>query len=238
MYIAVVADNIAERKQTERLLGRANQALCKDIGTLYIDSYGDEDAFLHACMKYDFFIIDFDHDYDHSLSVAEKLRNSDATGQIAICKSEGDTFLHEFAEQNIFTINKPILTAPLHELIRQIHDIMQKKKMSETILEIRGEIETKYVNKDDVVFVDVYEKEHKLCFHFNSLPDFEIVGSIDDLVKLLGDYPEFRMANKSTAINDNYVLSETSKGIRLLGDSFIKTPSLFEKIDRMLYRKK
>ena len=38
MYIAVVADNIADRKQLERLLGRANDALCEETGTLYIDA--------------------------------------------------------------------------------------------------------------------------------------------------------------------------------------------------------
>ena len=235
MYIAVVAENIAERKQTERLLGRANQALSKDLGTLYIDSYGDEDAFLHACMKYDFFIIDYDRDYTHSLDVADKLKNTGTTGQIAICKSEEDPFMYGFAEQNIFTINKPIRTAPLHELIRQVHDIIEKKKASETILEIRGETETKYINKDEVVYVDVFEKEHRLCFHFKTQPDFEVIGSIDDLVKLLGDYPEFRMANKACGINDNCVISESKKGIRLSGGHVIKPLSLFERIDRMFY---
>lgn len=235
MYIAVVAENIAERKQTERLLGRANQALSPELGILYIDSYGDEDAFLHACMKYEFFIIDYDRDYTHSLAVAEKLRSVGVTGQIAICQSEEDPFRHEFAEQNIFTITKPIRTAPLHEMIRQVHSIIEKKKASETILEIRGETETRYVNKDDVVYVDISEKEHKLCFHFHKQSDFEVIGSIDDLIKLLGDYPQFRMANKTTAINDNFVISESKKGIQLSEGPLIKPPSLFDRIDHMFY---
>lgn len=53
MHIAVLADNIADRKQTERLLDRANSALASEIGTLYVDSFGDESSFLPVCMKYD-----------------------------------------------------------------------------------------------------------------------------------------------------------------------------------------
>ena len=39
MYIGVIADNIADRKQLERLLGRANIALCSETGTLYIEGF-------------------------------------------------------------------------------------------------------------------------------------------------------------------------------------------------------
>ena len=39
MYIAVIADNIADRKQLERLLGRANDALCAETGTLKNQSH-------------------------------------------------------------------------------------------------------------------------------------------------------------------------------------------------------
>lgn len=56
MHIAVLADNIADRKQTERLLDRANSALASEIGTLYVDSFGDESSFLPVCMKYDLFL--------------------------------------------------------------------------------------------------------------------------------------------------------------------------------------
>lgn len=236
MYIAVVADNIAERKQTERLLGRANTALSGELGTLYINSYGDEDAFLKACMRYEMFIIDYGNDYAHSIAVAKKLKESTTTGLIAICKNEEDPFLHQFAEMDVFTLDKPLRTAPLHQLIREIHGKIEKKKANETILEIRGEVDTKYINKDEVMYVEFFEKEHKLLFHFKTEPDFEVIGTLDDLIKLLGDYSEFYMANKNTAVNSNHVISETKKGTQIAGGPLIKPPSIFEKLDRMLYR--
>ena len=57
MYIAVLADNIADRKQTERLLGRANDVLANETGTLYIDSYGDAQSLMRAPMKYELFFL-------------------------------------------------------------------------------------------------------------------------------------------------------------------------------------
>ena len=59
MYIAVLADNIADRKQTERLLGRANDVLANETGTLYIDSYGDAQSLMRAPMKYELFFLEF-----------------------------------------------------------------------------------------------------------------------------------------------------------------------------------
>ena len=45
-YIAVCDDNMADRKQMERLLGRESDIRLNDTGVLYIDSYGSEDALL------------------------------------------------------------------------------------------------------------------------------------------------------------------------------------------------
>ena len=74
MHIAVLADNIADRKQTERLLDRANSALASEIGTLYVDSFGDESSFLPVCMKYDLFLLDIDHDMAHCMEIVARLQ--------------------------------------------------------------------------------------------------------------------------------------------------------------------
>ena len=58
MYIAVIADNIADRKQLERLLNRANDAISDETGTLYIDAFGDEKSFLYTAMRYEIFFVD------------------------------------------------------------------------------------------------------------------------------------------------------------------------------------
>ena len=58
MHIAVCDDNIADRKQMERLLGRASDRRLHTTGVLYIDSYGNVEAVMRSPMLYDAFFID------------------------------------------------------------------------------------------------------------------------------------------------------------------------------------
>ena len=80
MYIAVLADNIADRKQTERLLGRANDVLSNETGTLYIDSYGDSQSLMRAPMKYELFFLDIYETEDHGRSVIDALKSANVPG--------------------------------------------------------------------------------------------------------------------------------------------------------------
>ena len=76
MYIAVIADNIADRKQLERLLSRANEAISDETGTLYIDAFGDEKSFLSTAMRYEIFFVDIVSGEDQARNVIEILKNA------------------------------------------------------------------------------------------------------------------------------------------------------------------
>ena len=58
MHIAICDDNIADRKQTERLLGRESDRRAKTDNVLYIDSFGKQESVLVSPMIYDMFFID------------------------------------------------------------------------------------------------------------------------------------------------------------------------------------
>ena len=59
MFIAVCDDNIADRKQTERLLGRQSDRFLKEFGDrLYIDSFGNAEAFMYKPEMYHGLFID------------------------------------------------------------------------------------------------------------------------------------------------------------------------------------
>ena len=55
MHVAVCDDNIADRKQTERLLGRESDRRAKLTEGLFVDSYGNEQSLLTKPMQYDVF---------------------------------------------------------------------------------------------------------------------------------------------------------------------------------------
>ena len=58
MHLAVCDDNIADRKQMERLLGRESDRRLGTTGVLYVDSFGNRDAILTTPMIYDGLFID------------------------------------------------------------------------------------------------------------------------------------------------------------------------------------
>lgn len=215
MHIAVVADNVADRKQAERLLDRANTALSGSIGTLFIDSFGDEESFLHACMRYDFFILDFDNDAEHSLSVAQKLKSKNAPGLIAVCKHTDAPFQYETAIQGLFTLDKPILTASLHKLLFDVHLELQKLQSQLDLVELRTDTDTHYVSRSTIIYARANEKEHRIFYHFVDGTTLESTGGFDDLKRYLGDYEEFVIRPSCTIVNKDHIKQETKKSIRL-----------------------
>ena len=58
MHIAVCDDNVADRKQLERLLKRESDKRAASTGIIYTDSFGNSTALLSNPMQYDAFYID------------------------------------------------------------------------------------------------------------------------------------------------------------------------------------
>lgn len=215
MHIAIVADNVADRKQAERLLGRANSALAGSIGTLFVDSFGDETSFLHACMKYDLFILDFDNDVEHSMEVARKLKEKGAPGLVTVCKHAEAPFQHETAIQGLYTLDKPILPAPLHKLLCDIHLELEKMQSRLDLVELRTDTDTHYVSRSVILYARANEKEHRLSYHFADGNILESTGGFDDLKRYLGEYSEFVIRPDHTIVNRDHIKSENKKSIRL-----------------------
>ena len=215
MYIAIVADNVADRKQAERLLGRANTALAPTLGTLYISAYGDESSFLHECMKFDLFLLDFDHDTDHSLRIVRQLQEMNAPGIAAICKDAETPFSYETAIAGVYTIDKPILTAPLHKLITDAHQEAEQRRRAANLIELRGEKDTHYIPKDDIVYIEINDLQHTLIYHLVDGTTLPMVGTVWDVDRALGMYPQFQLKTKSLAVNTDYVKEEDKKSILL-----------------------
>lgn len=221
MHIAIIADNIADRKQAERLLDRADTTLSKSIGTLFVDSYGDQTSFLHACMKYDLFLLDFDENPALAIETAQALKERCAPGIIAICKKADAPFQYEPAIQGMFTLDKPILTAPLHKLLTDVQLLIDKKKSETELIEIRNETGTRYISKDKIIYAQCNEEEHKIHYCFTDGEFMDCVGTVEDMLRCLGDHAEFKLKTKTLLVNTDHITAETKKSIRLSnGESF------------------
>lgn len=226
MHIAVLADNIADRKQTERLLDRANSALASEIGTLYVDSFGDESSFLPVCMKYDLFLLDIDHDMAHCMEIVARLQELSAPGMIVVCKDAAEPYRRENAVQHLYTLDKPILTAPLHKLLCDIQQEIKSQKQNLTMIEIRDIEHTHFVSKDDIIYARCFEKEHRVHYVFDHHDAIDIIGNMDDIYRCLGNHAEFQVFGKDYVINQNHVRSQTKKSIQLSNGETLTCSSL------------
>lgn len=220
MYIAVVADNIADRKQLERLLGRANDALCAETGTLYIDTYGDAESLLKAPMKYELFFVDITLSPDGCREIIQRLRDADVPGQIAVCRTEDTPFSYQDAIEGILSIQKPISNAPLYQMIRNAHKSQLQARVP--TIEIRSETETHYVPIERIIYAQ--SKAHLVYVHLEDGTTLSMLGEIEDFFRWVSNYPEFFYAKKDTVLNQNHVLSHTKREYQLSNGEKISLP--------------
>lgn len=220
MYIAVLADNIADRKQTERLLGRANDVLANETGTLYIDSYGDAQSLMRAPMKYELFFLDIYGAEDHGRSVIDALKSANVPGKIALVLPEDIPFSYQNAIEGLLNIQKPLIATTLHQLIKDAH----KEQMQTVVpkVEIRSENETYYVPLEQIIYAQ--EINHFVYVHLDNGSTLTILGEIRDFYRWVNNHKEFVHIKKDTVLNLNHVISSSKKEYHMSNGEVITLP--------------
>ena len=117
MHIAVCDDNIADRKQTERLLGRASDRRLHTTGVLYIDSYGNVEAVLRSPMLYDAFFIDMTSGPVNGFQLARKLIDAGVVAPIILCISTID--YPAVIEAALAKVPEDVTEASNHDILRR-----------------------------------------------------------------------------------------------------------------------
>lgn len=204
MHIAICDDNIAERKQTERLLARESDCRKTVTGVFYIHSYGHEEALLRAPKQYNMFMIDMVSGMVDGLGLALTLCSSGITAPIFLCVSKIDyrkayTRL-EKPPQNIHFIDKPIKVAELKQIIN--HALELRSYIIPTI-ELRAKNETFYLKENEIVcatgnfyITDVY---------LNDGRQIRIACELLNLYSQVCTYSVFYLLSKKAFVNFNYI---------------------------------
>ena len=149
IYIAVCDDNIADRKQTERLLEREKDERLKNDGdVLYIESFGSSTALMTTPVKYDLFLIDITIGEENGMEIAKKLRNMGIIAPIVLLTSAIKYKSYGNNPPDIIHINKPIIKGQIAHLIDVAKDWSLNKPR---LLEIRGKKETVFLPHKDLV---------------------------------------------------------------------------------------
>ena len=111
MHIAVCDDNVADRKQLERLLKRESDKRAASTGIIYTDSFGNSTALLSNPMQYDAFYIDMClTEGITGTEVANALIAQGVNAPIVMCCSKINYRAQSYPENVIF-LDKPIKVA-------------------------------------------------------------------------------------------------------------------------------
>ena len=205
MHIAVCDDNIADRKQTERLLGRQSDRFFKETGErLYIDSYGNVEAFLRYPQMYDGLFVDMTLQEPTGLAIAKLLVDAGVVRPIILCVSTID-YRKQYEESgldipNLMFIDKPIRVAELTAMMDKIREI---KGDPIPTLELRGKDGTFYAKNDDIVSVKKHGSELII-----QIADGQTICLIDEIYNFYDQcaiFPQICPISDNALINVNHI---------------------------------
>lgn len=200
MHIAICDDNVADRKQLERLLKRESDKRAQTSGIVFADSFGSSQVMLANPMQYDAFYIDICR--TEGITGGQVVRNLIAQGvnaPIILCCSDIN-YREETYPENVLFLDKPIQVAELSLSLNHAERIAGQK---EPLIELRQEKETIYVREPDIL----YGVEEGPSVRV-SLTDGRILQVADTALNLfnqLESHPTFMAPSSKTLINARYI---------------------------------
>ena len=202
MHVAVCDDNVADRKQMERLLGRESDRRAKITEGLYIDSYGNEKALLANPMQYDIFYIDMcKTEGIDGAQVAIRLRESGVQVPIYMCCSDID-YRQMNLPEDIFFLDKPIHSDMLTASLDHAYEIKQNLV---PLIELRGQKETIYVTEEEIMY-GIADGRH-VIIHLTDGRTIKEASSAENLFNQWTYYGNFLLPSFKHVLNGRYIES-------------------------------
>lgn len=200
MHIALCDDNVADRKQFERLVKRESDRRAAKDGILYVDSFGNADSLLTNPMQYDVFYIDMCKTPGITgADVATALREKGVNAPIVMCCSDINYREQGFSEDVIF-LDKPIKADALSASIDHALKIMEQ---AVPLIELRLEKQTLYVTEPDILYAA--ERGRMLEVFLQDGRTIPLLDNAQNLFSQLEIYPMFFSPSLKVVLNGRYI---------------------------------
>lgn len=200
MHIAICDDNVADRKQLERLLKRESDTRALQSEGFYVDSYGNKEALLKSPMLYDVFFIDMCEGEVTGMDIAYALLKVGVKSPIILCSSKIHYQNYSFPD-NILFLDKPIKKEELSEAINHAISV---KASAVPLIELREESgEYCYVTEAEILYAVTEGSYLKITLTNQKV--ISILSTLDNLYSGLSRYPTLFPINKKVLINGRYL---------------------------------
>lgn len=221
MHIAICDDNIALRKQLERLLQRESDSRKDKKGLLYIDSYGNPESLLRSPMIYDAFIINSEKSLDHSMDIALLLRTHEVSAPIILCKNESQEIPAAETDPNFYFITTPIRADELTAVIDRISSYVASADIP---MEIRGDKETHYILEKDLTYIR--QQKHLLQIKLSTGSAIEVFGELADICHSIKNKSSFFITRNHFLLHTEHIKKVTYGKVTFQSNEIITIPIL------------
>ncbi len=202
MHLAICAENVADRKQLERLLKRESDKNVSQNGILYVDSFGSSENMLKNPMQYDAFFLDISDNAPFPEDIIQKLGEIGSPAPIVLCATDFTPFPQMQESPHLLGLTKPIKAAELSEMIKQARSI---KDSAEPLIEFRVEGQTSYVTEPEILYA--ISVKDSIEVHLTKNRILNIQNNIPNLFSEISMYESFFAANQKTILNGRHIQS-------------------------------
>ncbi len=234
MHIAICDDNIADRKQLERLLTRESDNRKSISGLFYADSFGDSAALLRKAIQYDLIFIDMTASEPDGFSLALSLIAHGISSPIVLCSSKID-----YAQKinalskppaNLLFLDKPIKKA---ELTAVLDHALILQSLREPTIELRGQTDTYYAKEDEIIYA--LQKNNYVHVYLTNDRTVTFLATIENFFEELSVYTHFVQLGSAALINITYLKEYSAFQVLLQNDITLKsTPFAVKHIKQAL----
>lgn len=200
MHVAICDDNVADRRQLERLLKRESDKRSADTGIIYADAFGNTQALLANPMQYDIFYIDMCNTGDLSgKEIVNMLTEKGVHAPIVMCCSKENYRTQEFPE-NVLFLDKPIHT---EELSHSLDHALEIKSKAPDMIELREDKATLYVTEEEIIYA--IENGRHVTVKLTGNREFVANTTAENLFGQIEHLPMFFAPDTKYVVNARYI---------------------------------
>ncbi|MCR5775660.1 MAG: response regulator [Lachnospiraceae bacterium] len=216
VFIALLDDDPADRKQSERLLSRERDARAGNGEVIYYESYGSEEALLPNFRKYDLFLIDVTKTTRDGMMVAVDLKNRGAEGKIVLYYEKIDYRAKYRDEEGISFIPKPLWQ---RDFSRLIDLAIETQKTRIPKVELRGDKDTLYVTRDEILYAQ--DHGYYMAVALTGDRSFHVMTDMIAFCETI-DSDEFLITSGKSVINMNHVVASSGNSFKMSDGAVIR----------------